>query len=126
MDVDIHPIRRDPDEQVHFRAAFLDRGDAVGLGNRVRNGSVLHDPPVDENVLGAADGALVTEGGHVAMDLDPGRLFPDLDQIEPFTKELKEPITKTARRWTLENFSTGARQREPDLGISKRHLRDKP
>src|SRR4029450_13080438 len=102
-----------------LRTTLLDRRDAVRLGDRVRDGAVLDDAPVDEDVLGAADRTLIAEGGHVAMDLEPGRLLAHLDQIEPFTEELKEPITKSVRRWTLENLSTGARQREPDLWISQ-------
>ena len=43
-------------EQMHLRAALLDRRDAVGLGDRVRDRAVLDDAAIDEDVLGAADG----------------------------------------------------------------------
>src|SRR4029453_398523 len=132
VDIDIHSIRRDPDEQVHFRAAFLDRGDAVGLGNRVRNGSILDDPPVDEDVLNAADGALVTENGHVTVNLKSGCLLAHFDEIQALPEELKEAVPETLRRRTLEHLSArlpgpcrrAAHQRKTNLRVPERHLRD--
>src|SRR5262249_48887928 len=101
---------------MHLRAALLDRRDAVGLGDRVRDCAVFDGAPVDEDVLSPAARTLIAEGRHIAMDVESCRLFAHLDQIEPLTKELEETITKSIRRWTLENLSSAARQREPDLG----------
>ena len=44
-------LRRHLEEQMDFRAAFLDRRHAVGVDDRVRDRPVLDDAAVDEDVL---------------------------------------------------------------------------
>ena len=95
--VDVHAIGRNPDEQVHLGAALLDGRDAVGLRNRVRDGAVLDDAAVDEDVLGAADRPLVAERRDVAVDLQPARLLAQLDQIEPLAEQLEEALAEPVR-----------------------------
>ena len=73
MDVDVHAIGRQLDEQVHFRAALLDRRDAVGLLNRVRDRAVATIAAVDEDVLRPAHGSLLAERGDEAAIRDAGR-----------------------------------------------------
>ena len=92
MDVDVDAVGRNPDEQVHLRAALLDRRDAVGLRNRVRDRAVLDDAAVDEDVLGAADRPLVAERRDVAVNLQAARFLAQLDQIEPLAEQLEEPL----------------------------------
>ena len=55
-------------EQVHLRAAFFDRRDAVGLGDGVGDRAVLDDAAVDEDVLRPAHRALIAERRDVAVD----------------------------------------------------------
>ena len=101
MHVDVHAIRRNADEQVHFRAALLDRRDAVRLGYRVRDRPILDDAPVDEDVLRAAHRALIAECRDVAVDLQARGFLTQLDQIETFTEQLKESLAQAVRRGTL-------------------------
>ena len=70
MHVDVHAIGRQLDEQMHFGAALLDRGDAVGLLDRVRDRAVAHHPAIDEHVLRAAHGPLLAERGDIAAHRD--------------------------------------------------------
>jgi hypothetical protein len=51
MDVDVHAVGRNLDEEMDFRATLLDGRNAVGLDDRVRNRPILDDPAVDEDVL---------------------------------------------------------------------------
>ena len=102
MDVDVDAIRRDAQEQVDLRAALLDRRDAVGLDDRVRDGPVLDDAAVDEDVLRAAGRPLVAERGDVAFDLQAAGLLPDLDQVGALAEQLEEPLAQAARRRALE------------------------
>src|SRR5258708_30827218 len=59
VNVDVHPIRRDAEEQMDLRTALLDAGHAVGLDNRLRDRAILDDAAVDEDVLRAAGRSLV-------------------------------------------------------------------
>ena len=54
MHVHVHRIERHRDEQMHFRTALLDRGDAVGVGDRVRDRPIADQTAIDEDVLRAA------------------------------------------------------------------------
>ena len=112
MHVDVDPVGRNPDEQVDFGAPLLDRRDAVGLGNRVRDGAVLHDAAVDEDVLGAAHRPLIAECRNVAVDLQPRRLLAHFDQIEAFAEELEKSFRRPVRRRALEQ---PARPAPPDV-----------
>ena len=67
----------------------------------MRDGAVLDDAPVDEDVLGAADRSLVAERRDVAVDLQPTRFLAQLDQIEPLAEQLEEPLAEPLRRRTL-------------------------
>ena len=93
--VDVDAVGRDLDEEMHLGAALLDRRDAIGLGDRVRDGAVFDDAAVDEDVLGAAHGPLVAERGDVAVDLQAGRFLADLDEVRPLTKQLEEALAET-------------------------------
>ena len=75
VDVHVHAIGRDAQEQVDFRAALLDRRDAVGLDDRVRDRPVLDDAAVDEDVLRAAGRSLIAERGDIPFDLQAAGLF---------------------------------------------------
>ena len=66
MDVDVDRVRRHLDEQVDLRTAFLDRGHAVGIDDRMRDGAILDDPPVDEDVLRPARRPLLGQRRDVA------------------------------------------------------------
>ena len=68
-------VGRHLDEQVHLRAALLDRRRAVGVDDRVRDRPVLDDPAVDEDVLRAARRPLLGQRGDVA-DRRAGRRPP--------------------------------------------------
>ena len=95
--VDVDAIRRDLDEQVDLGAALLDRRDAVRLGDRVRDGPVLHDPAVDEDVLRAAHRPLVAERRDVAVDLQAAGFLADLDEVRPLAEQLKEALARDPR-----------------------------
>jgi hypothetical protein len=88
MHVDVHAVRRDLDEQMDLGAALLDGGDAVSLRDGVRDRPVLDDAAVDEDVLRPADRPLVAERRDVAMNLQAGRLLPDLDQLRTLAEQL--------------------------------------
>ena len=81
MDVDVDAVGRNLDEQVDLRAALLDGRDAVGVGDRVRDGPVLDDAAVDEDVLLAADRPLVAERGDEPVDRQARRFLVDLDEV---------------------------------------------
>ena len=116
VDVHVHAIRRDPQEQVHLRAALLDRRDAVGLDDRVRDRPVLDDAAVDEDVLGAAGRALVAERGHVAFDLQAAGLLPDLDQVGALAEQLEEPLAQAVDGRALQQAASAAADGEPTSG----------
>ena len=122
--VDVHAIGRNLDEEVHFRTAFLDRRHAVGLGDGVRDGPVLDDAPVDEDVLRAAHGSLVAKRGDVAVDGEAAGLLADFDEVRALAEQLEEALAQARGRRTLEQAAAAARQREADFGIPERHLRD--
>ena len=90
----------------------------------MRDGPVLDDAPVHEDVLGSANRPLIAEGRDVAVNLEPSGFLPQLDQVEPLPEELKEALARTIRGRTLEELSSTAAQRETDLRIPQRHLRD--
>ncbi len=124
--VHVHAIGRDLDEQVDLGTAFLDRRDAVGLGNGVRDGAVLDDATVDEYVLGPANRTVIAERRNVTMDRDPRRVLLNLDQIRTIAEQLKEPL-RQPRSWrTLEHRPHARRQRPADLRVAERQLRDQP
>ena len=125
--VDVDAVGRNLDEQVHLRAALLDRRDAVGLGDRVRDRPVLDDAAVDEDVLRAADRALVAERRDVAVDRQ-ARRPPCAPRSGPARSpnSWKNRSRSAGGRRTLEQPAAAARQREADLGIAERHLRHEP
>ena len=97
VDVHVDRRRRHRDEQVHLGAALLDRRDAVGVDDGVRDGAVLDDPPVDEDVLRAARRPLLGQRRDVAQHLDVARVAAHLDEIVPLAVQLVEPIAQRAR-----------------------------
>ena len=66
--VDVDAIGRHLDEQMHLGAALLDRRDAVGVDDGVRDRPVLDDAAVDEDVLRPARRSLLGERGDEAGD----------------------------------------------------------
>src|SRR5438093_9300728 len=95
MDVDVDTIGRDADEQVDLRTALLDRRNAVGFGDCVRDCTVLDDAAVDEHVLSTANRTLIAKCGDVAVNLKPCRFLAHLDQVQAFSEELKESLAKS-------------------------------
>ena len=75
MDVHVHAVGRQLDEQMHLGAAFLDRRDAVGLLNGVRDRPIAHHAAIDEDMLRSADGSLLAERRDVAAHRHPGRVL---------------------------------------------------
>ena len=126
MDVDVDAVRRNLDEEVDLGAALLDRRDAVRLDDRVRDRPVLDDPAVDEDVLLAADRALVAKRRDESVHRQAARFLVDLDEVGALAEQLKEPLGHSGRRRTLEELAAAARQREADLRIAERHLRHQP
>ena len=122
--VDVDPIRRDFEKEVSLGAPLLDGGDAVGLADRVGDGAVFNDAPVDEDVLRPTHRSVLCEDGDVPGQSQPGRLFPHLDQIEPLTVKLKETLGQSLDRWTLQDAPARAREDEAHLRIPKRQLGD--
>ena len=126
MDVDVDAIRSNLDEEVDLGAPLFDRRHAVGVDDGVRNRPILDDAAIDENVLLAADGPLVAERGNESVDRDAARVFVDLDEIGTVPEQLKEPLRNSGRGRTFKQPAAAARQREADLRICERHLRDQP
>ena len=116
----------DAQEQVDLRAALLDRRDAVGLDDRVRDRPVLDDAAVDEDVLRAAGRALVAERRDVAFDLQAAGVLSHLDQVGALAEQLEEPLAQAVHRRALQQAAAAAGHGEPDLGIAERHLRRQP
>src|SRR6476659_10167909 len=111
MDVDVDPIGRYLNEQVDLGAALLDRRHAVRLDDRVRDGPVLDDAAVDEDVLLAANRPGVAEGGHEPFDEDPASFLVDRDQVRALAEQLKEPLRDPGRGWALQHLAPAADQR---------------
>ena len=79
--VDVDRVARHLDEQVHLRAALLDRRDAVGVDDGVRDRPVLDDAAVDEDVLRPARRPLLGQRRDVAEHLHVAAVAADLDQV---------------------------------------------
>src|SRR5262245_48717092 len=126
MHVDVDALRRDAEKEVDLRAPFLDRRNAVGFRNRVRDRAVLHDPAVDEHVLRAADRALIAQRGDESFNREAASLLSHVDEIRAVAKELKETFPQVPRRGALEQGASSAGQREAYFGIAERQLRGKP
>ncbi len=126
MDVDVHGVVRHLDEQVHLGAALLDRGHAVRVDDRVRDRPILHHAPVDEHVLRPAGRPLLRQRRDVADHLDVAAVPPHVDEIRTIAVELVQAIAERCHRRTLEDGPSGARQREADLRVAERQLRDDP
>ncbi len=124
MDVDVHRVERHVDEQVHLGAALLDRRDAVGVDDRVRDRAVLHHAPVDEHVLRPARWSLLRQRGHEPDNLDVAAVAADVDQVAAFAVQLVEPVTECRDGRALEHLAARADEREPDLRVAQRELRD--
>ena len=98
--------------------------DAVGVDDRVRDRPVLDDAAVDEDVLRTARRPLLGERRDVAGHAQPAGFLSDLEEIAPLAVDLIQPIAQRRRRRTLQHLAPGARQREADLRIRQRELRD--
>ncbi len=94
VDVHIDRRRRHRDEQMHLGTALLDRRNAVGIDDRVRDRAVLDDPPVDEHVLRTARRPLFSQRRDVAHHLDVPGIAADLDEVFPLAVQLVEPVAQ--------------------------------
>ena len=124
MHVDVHRVGRHLDEEMHLGAALLDRRHAVGIDDRVRDGPVLDDAAVDEDVLRPARRPLLGQRRDEAEDLHVAAVAPHFDQIGALAVQLVQAIAKRRDRRALQHLAPGAGQREADLRIAERQLRD--
>jgi hypothetical protein len=124
--VDVERVRRHVQEQVHFRAAFLDRSDAVGGDDRMRDRPILDDPAVDEEVLRPACRTLLGERCHISVQHDPAGLLVHLQQVIPIAVQLIEPVPQHGHRRTLDDAPPAARQGESDVRVGQGELRRHP
>ena len=126
--VDVDPVGRQLDEEVHLGPAFLDGGLVVGVGDRVGDGAVLHGPAVDEDVLRPprATGGLSREAGHEPRHRDPRRLLADLDEVVAVLVELEQPVREALDRRPPREAAGPARQGEADPVPAQRELGDEP
>ena len=122
--VHVERVGRHLDEEVHLGAALLDRRLAVGIDDRVRDRTVLDDPAVDEDVLRSARRSLIGERGDETRQLQAARLLLQVDQIVALAVHLIQTIARGERRRNLQHGAARARERESDLGIRERELRD--
>ena len=120
--VHVHGIERHLDEQVHLRAAFLDRGRAVGVADRVRDGLVAHHPPVDEHVLRPARHGGRQRRDH-AVDRQTAGAPLNRHQIGAVAVDLEQPVAQAGRGRVFEPAPAGRGEREPDVHVAQRHLR---
>ena len=75
--VDVHAIGRHLEEQMHLGTALLVRRHAVGVDDRVRDGAVLDDAAIDEDVLRTAHRALLRQRGDEAVQPQAAELALD-------------------------------------------------
>ena len=122
--VDVHRVVRHLDEEMHLRAALLDRRLAVGVDDGVRHRAVLDDAAVDEQVLRTARRPLLGQRRDVAEQLDVAAVATHLDQVAAIAVQLIEPLPQRGHRRALQHLAPGARQREADLRVAQRQLRD--
>ncbi len=109
-----------------LRAALLDRGGAVGVNDRVCDRTVLDNAAVDEQVLGSARRPLLRQRGDVAEQLDVAGVAANLDQVAPVAIQLIQPFPQRRYRRALQHLPSGTGEREADLRIAQRQLRDEP
>ena len=107
-----------------FGAALLDRRVAVGLDNRVRDRLVLDDAPIDEDVLRAARRPLFCKRGDEAFDAEARQRLAHRHEVGPVAEDLIQPVFELRHRRPVEHRPRPARQREADLRIAERKLRD--
>ena len=125
MHVDIHAIRRHLQEEMHFRAAFAIRGGAVGVENRVRDGSVFDDATVDKNVLRPASRPGLGQRRDEALNLEPASVASDGEQVGPVARpeepmrqaEVTRKTAETELRVTLDLDGTGRHDNATGVGF---------
>ena len=88
------------------------------------DGAVLHDAPVHEHMLRTANRALLGQRGDEAVQAQAAELAVDGDQVLAVTIQLVQPIRQARDRRHGEHLAAGADEREPNLGIAQRQLRD--
>ncbi len=123
MDVDVDLVRRHLEEQVHLGAAFLVRGDAVRVEDCVRDGPVLDDAAIDEDVLRPANRALFRKRGDEPVQPHAAERTFDPNQVLAVAVELIKAIGKAGHGWHGDHFPAGAGEREADFGITQCQLR---
>jgi hypothetical protein len=101
MHVHVDAIGWQLDEQMHLGTPFLDRRDAVGLLDRVRDRAVANDPAVDEDVLRASHRPLLAKRGDEPDDGDASGDLLDADQVGPIAVDLVEALS--IRGWRRSN-----------------------
>jgi hypothetical protein len=124
MNVHVHAIGRQLDEEVHLGAAFLDRRDAVGLLNRVSDRAIAHHAAVDEHVLRSAHGPLLAERRDETAHGHARGVLGDGHEVRAVAVDLVEALLHRARRRRLEQPAVAALEPEADLRIAERDLRD--
>src|SRR4029079_5496496 len=93
-------------EGMALGAALLDRRLAIGVDHGVLHGPILHDAPVDEQVLRAARRSLLCQRRDVAEQLDVAAVAADFDQIAAVAVQLIQPLTQTRYRRTLQHLAS--------------------
>src|SRR6185436_26201 len=83
MHVDVHRVGRHLDEEMHLRAALLDRRHAVGVDDGVCDRPILHDAPVDEDVLRPSRGTLLGQRRNVTDEAYLAGLTLHVHEIGP-------------------------------------------
>ena len=124
VDVYIHRVCRHLDEQVHFRAPLFYGCDAVRIDDRVRDCAVLDDAAIDEEVLGTPRRPLLGERRDESGQSQTAGSFSDVDKIRTFAVQLIETVAQRCGRGALHHRPAAACEREADLRVGKRELRD--
>src|ERR671910_241734 len=109
---------------MHLRTSFFDRGDAVCVDDRVRDGAVLDDTTVDKDVLWTTGWTLLRQRGHVSGHFYVAAVAAHFDQVISFAVQLVQSVLQLCHGRTLQHLPPGTGQREADLGITKSELRD--
>ena len=123
MYVDVDPLVRKLQEQVHLGATRLNGGPAVGVVHRVQDGAVLHRAAVDEQMLHATGRPVGGQRGGQPGQPNPRRVLPHLDQGRPIPVDLEEPVGEAGHRRVVEEGARPAPQPKPDLGVGEGELR---
>ena len=73
---------------------------------------------------GPARRSLLGQRRDVAEQLDVAAVAAHLDQVAPIAVQLIQPVAQRRDRRALQHLASGAGEREADLRIAQRQLRD--